>query len=86
MSDQKKTIEELPGSDSNPKAAGSQLKAERREPAGRRKPNVAADGPSCPFCGKRWEEHNLVRIRECMPKLEEALRLAERARIRASLK
>ena len=86
MSDRNKTIEERPGPDSNPSPVGSPLKGDRRDAAARRKPSVAAEGTACPFCGKRWEDHNLVRIRECMPKLEEALRQAERARIRASLK
>jgi hypothetical protein len=51
----------------------------------RRQPQAVVEVPSCPICGRRWDEHNLVRVRECMPKLEEALHLAERARIRASL-
>jgi hypothetical protein len=38
------------------------------------------------MCGKRWDDHNLMDVRVCMPKLEEAVSLAERARIRASLK
>jgi hypothetical protein len=51
----------------------------------RRKPQAVVEVPSCPICGRSWDDHNLVRVRECMPKLEEALHLAERARIRASL-
>jgi hypothetical protein len=42
--------------------------------------------PTCPICGSGWDDHNLVRARACIPHLEEALRLAERARIRASLR
>ena len=69
---------EAPRSDSN-------RKSEQPSRASK-KPPAPTDGPPCPICGKSWATHNLVRVRECMPKLEEALRLAERARIRASLK
>lgn len=75
---------EAPRSESNRKAdlAG---RAAKREERAQKKPQAAADSPACPICGKSWDSHNLVRVRECMPKLEEALHLAERAKIRASL-
>jgi len=57
----------------------------QKEDRDKRKPQVVAEVPACPICGRTWTDHNLMRVRECMPKLEEALRLAEGARIRASL-
>ena len=75
---------EAPRSESNRKS-DQPARAVKKEEGAQRKPSVAAGGPPCPICGKSWDTHNLVRVRECMPKLEEALRLAERARIRASL-
>jgi hypothetical protein len=60
-------------------------KAGKKDDREKKKPQVVADVPACPICGRTWDDHNLVRVRECMPKLEEALRMAEQARIRASL-
>ena len=60
-------------------------KAGKKDDREKKKPQVVADVPTCPICGRTWDDHNLVRVRECMPKLEEALRMAEQARIRASL-
>ena len=57
----------------------------KKDDTAKKKPQVVAEVPVCPICGRSWGDHNLVRVRECMPKLEEALRLAETARIRASL-
>jgi hypothetical protein len=68
---------ELPASETD--------KASQKEDGEKRKPQVVPEVPPCPICGRTWKDHNLMRVRECMPKLEEALRLAEGARIRASL-
>jgi len=66
-------------------AAETDQKAGKKDEREKKKPQVVAEAPVCPICGRSWDDHNLVRVRECMPKLEEALRLAEQARIRASL-
>jgi hypothetical protein len=66
-------------------AAETDQKAGKKEDREKKRPQVVAEDPVCPICAKSWNDHNLVRVRECMPKLEEALRLAEQARIRASL-
>lgn len=73
-----------PGPSRKPQEPGT--RAEARDRGGRKSPTAGADPTSCPFCSKRWEDHNLVAVRECLRKLEEALELAERARIRASSK
>lgn len=86
MSDPETIASELPSPSSNGKPEEREAKAGTKDRGGRKSPTVAADGSTCPFCEKAWDDHNLVAVRECMPKLEEALRLAERARIRASLK
>ena len=66
-------------------ASDADQKAGKKDDREKKKPQVVADVPTCPICGRTWDDHNLVRVRECMPKLEEALRMAEQARIRASL-
>lgn len=75
---------EAPRSESNRKS-DQPARAAKKDEGAQKKSQPAADGPPCPICGKSWDTHNLVRVRECMPKLDEALKLAERARIRASL-
>lgn len=86
MSDPETIASELPSPGSNGKREEREVKAATKDRGGRKTPTVAADGSSCPYCEKAWDDHNLAAVRECMPKLEEALRHAERARIRASLK
>ena len=66
-------------------AETDQKAAGKKDETAKKKPQVVAELPVCPICARSWDDHNLVRVRECMPKLEEALRLAEHARIRASL-
>jgi hypothetical protein len=66
-------------------ASDADQKPGKKDDREKKKPQVVADVPVCPICGRGWDDHNLVRVRECMPKLEEALRMAEQARIRASL-
>jgi len=70
---------EVSAAETDQKAAG------KKDETAKKKPQVVEEFPACPICGRSWDDHNLVRVRECMPKLEEALRLAEQARIRASL-
>ena len=70
---------EVSAAETDQKAAG------KKDETAKKKPQVVAEAPACPICGRSWEDHNLAHVRECMPKLEEALRLAEQARIRASL-
>jgi hypothetical protein len=66
-------------------AAEADQKTGKKDERGVKKPQVVAGTPVCPICGRTWDDHNLARVRECLPKLEEAMRLAEQARIRASL-
>ena len=66
-------------------AAEADQKTGKKDDKEAKKPQVVAGAPACPICGRTWNDHNLARVRECLPKLEEAMRLAEQARIRASL-
>ena len=47
-------------------------------------PEERSEPSHCPICREAWDDHNLVRARRCLSQLEEALRLAERVRIRES--
>ena len=47
-------------------------------------PEGTPEPSGCPICGEAWDDHNLVRARRCLSRLEEALRLAEGVLIRES--
>ncbi|MBO0682761.1 MAG: hypothetical protein J2P45_06360 [Candidatus Dormibacteraeota bacterium] len=85
MSEQEEVLAESPKADANGQSGESEDKGERRAQAARRKQRVVAGGPPCPMCGKRWDDHDLAAIRDCTFKIEEAIKLAQRARIRAKL-